>query len=125
MTIVSEIDADKSERGRQRRRAGEGPGAPLLHCCCICHTVAPWGDGWSTYCSEGDIDDSVAVPKFCSRLCAEKGGPRARNVTKAMREAARDLEWRESRIVYREREMTEREKWQEAVRRQSFHRRRL
>lgn len=119
MATVREIDETKSERGPQRRRAGEGFGARLLHCCCVCHTVAPWGKGWSTFCSEADIDDSAAIPKFCSRLCAEKGGQEARNVTEEMREAARALEWREPRIIYREREMTEREKWQEAVRRQS------
>ena len=114
MTTIREIDAGKSERGPQRRKMGFS----LLHCCCICRTVAPWQNGWSTYCSEADIDDSVATPKFCSRLCAEKGGSEARAVTKEMREAARAMEWREARIVYREREMTEREKWQEAVRRQ-------
>lgn len=114
--IVREIDEAKSERGPQRRKAGNS----LLHCCCICHTVAPWGDGWSTYCSEADIDDCVAIPKFCSRVCREKGGPQARNVTETMKEAARALEWREPRIVYREREMTDREKWQEAVRRQKL-----
>lgn len=116
--IIREIDESKSERGPQRRKTG----SRLLHCCCICHTVAPWGDGWSTYCSEADIDDGVAIPKFCSRLCKEKGGPEARNVTEAMKQAARDLEWREPRIVYRDREMTDREKWQEAVRRQKSRR---
>lgn len=112
--IIREIDSTKTEIGPQRRKMGNR----LLHACCICHTVAPWGEGWSTYCSEADIDDGVAIPKFCSRLCAEKGGPEARNVTKAMKEAARELEWREPRVVWREREMTDREKWQEAVRRQ-------
>lgn len=116
MTIVREIDEEKSERGQQRRKAG----TLLLHCCCICKTVSLWGAGWSTYCSEKDLDDEIAVPKFCSRLCAEKGGPEARNVTKEMKEAARALEWREPRIVYREREMSEREKWQDAVRRQKI-----
>lgn len=111
---VREIDSEKSERGPQRRKAG----SRLLHCCCICNTVAPWGDAWSTYCSEADIDDCVAIPKFCSRFCREKGGPKADNVTDAMKEAARALEWREPITVYREREMSEREKWQEAVRRQ-------
>ena len=64
------------------------------------------------------MDESRAIPKFCSRSCQEKGGPEARNVTEAMKQAARELEWREPRIVFREREMTDREKWQEAVRRQ-------
>lgn len=114
MTTIREIDEAKSERGPQRRKMG----SRLLHCCCICKTVAPWGDGWSTYCSDADIDDGLAIPKFCSRFCAEKGGPEATNVTQEMKDLARAMEWREPRIVYREREMTDREKWQEAVRRQ-------
>ncbi len=116
--IVREIDESKTERGPQRRKMG----FLLLHCCCICQTVSIWGDGWSTYCSEADIDECVAIPKFCSRLCREKGGPKASNVTPAMKQAAHLLEYREPRIVYREREMSEREKWQEAVRRQNLHR---
>jgi hypothetical protein len=115
---IREIDHQKSETGPQRRKMG----SRLLHCCCICSTVAPWGETWSTYCSDADIDDSVAIPKFCSRFCREKGGPEARNVTDAMKAAAREREWREPIVIYREREMTEREKWQEAVRRQKSRR---
>jgi hypothetical protein len=117
---IREIDHSKTEVGPQRRKMG----SRLLHCCCICKTVAPWGRDWSTYCSVADMDDGVAIPKFCSRFCAEKGGPKAQNVTAEMREAARAMEWREPKIVYREREMTEREKWQEALRRQNARRRR-
>lgn len=116
MTIIREIDPDKSECRPQRRKMGHS----LLHCCCICMTVAPWGSSWSTYCSDADIEDSRAIPKFCSRLCREKGGSKACNVTESMKEAARALEWREPRIVYREREMSNREKWQEAVRLQKL-----
>ncbi len=111
---VREIDHSKSEVGPQRRKMGH----KLLHCCCVCGTVAPWGQTWSTYCSIADMDDGVAIPKFCSRLCQEKGGPEAQNVTEAMKEAARTKEWRDPIVVYRKREMTEREKWQDAVRRQ-------
>ncbi len=118
MVTIREIDSEKSERGPQRRKAGSS----LLHVCCICKTVSPWQDGWSTYCSEADIDDGVAIPKFCSPACADKGGPKAHYVTREMKEAARALEWREPKIVYREREMTEREKWQQAVRLQNIRR---
>lgn len=118
MATIREIDEAKSERGPQRRKMG----SRLLHCCCICNTVSPWGEGWSTYCSYADMEHGITIPKFCSRLCAEKGGPEASDVTEDMKEAARALEWREPRVVYREREMSEREKWQEAVRRQNTRR---
>lgn len=111
---IRETDHQKSEIGPQRRKMG----SRLLHCCCICGTLAPWGETWSTYCSLADQEDCIAIPKFCSRFCREKGGEDAQLVTDEMKKAAQAREWRDPIVVYREREMTEREKWQEAVRKQ-------
>lgn len=105
------VDWDKSERGPQRRKTAQGR---LLHCCCICGRIDTWGDGWSTYCSEGDIDDGVPVPKFCSEDCRSKGGRGASNVTPAMKQAAKDSERREPALAYRD--ATEREKYNHARR---------
>lgn len=103
------VDNERSERGQQRRRNDAGS---LLHCCCICGHLDVWGDGWSTYCSEKDLDDGVPIPKFCSSICRDKGGPKASNVTPAMKEAAREAEWREPIAIYRE--ATEAEKYRAA-----------
>lgn len=108
------VDWEKSERGQQRRRDARGR---LLHCCCICGRMDTWRDGWSTYCSEADIDDSVPIPKFCSRPCRDQGGVAARAVTEAMKQTARDAEWREPKHAYRE--QTDREKYNEAAHRQN------
>lgn len=118
MTVIREIDYEKSERGQQRRKCGFS----LLHCCCICGTLAPWDQTWSTYCSIADQEDQIAIPKFCSRICREKGGKKVQHVTIEMKEDARAREWRDPITVYREREMTEREKWQEAIRHQKTRR---
>lgn len=104
------VDWDKSEHGPQRKRT---VGKRLLHCCCICGALETWGAGWSTYCSEKDIDDSEPIPKFCSTVCRDKGGPRARNVTQAMKQTAKDAEWREPELAYRD--ATSREKYNAAV----------
>jgi len=103
------MDLDRSERGRQRRRATNGR---LMHCCCICGKVDLWGEGWSTWCSEKDLDDEIPIPKFCSPACREHGGPKARNVTEEMKRKAKDAEWREPKIVWKE--ATDRQKYAEA-----------
>lgn len=107
------VDSEKSEISPQRRRDAN---KRLLHCCCICGAVDRWRDSWTTYCSEADIDDSVPIPKFCSDDCRARGGPKACNVTDAMKKVARDAEWREPKIVYRE--QTDREKYNDAAYRQ-------
>lgn len=104
------VDWEKSEHGPQRRKTASGR---LLHCCCICGKLDVWGGGWSSYYSERDIDDEIAIPKFCSPSCRDKGGPWARNVTQAMKEAAKNSEWRKPELAYRE--ATSREKYQHAV----------
>jgi len=104
------VDSERSETHQQRRR--NAAGRPL-HCCCICGNLDVWRDGWSTYCSEADIDDSVPIPKFCSSTCREKGGPKAHNVTETMKIVARDAEWRPPNVVYRE--QTDREKYLDAA----------
>lgn len=93
------IDYEASEKGQQRRKSEAGR---LLHCCCICGALDVWTDGkWTTYCSVKDMDDGAPIPKFCSDNCRKQGGARASNVTEAMKEAARDAQWRAPKIVYR------------------------
>lgn len=108
------VDSERSEIPPQRRRNSYGR---PLHCCCICGNLDIWRDGWSTYCSEADIDDCVPIPKFCSDGCRAKGGPRAKNVTDAMKAIARAAEMRPPNIVYRD--QTEREKYADAAYSQS------
>jgi hypothetical protein len=72
-----------------------------------------WGDNWTTYCSEKNIDDSLPIPKFCSRKCRKQGGPAARLITEEMKQRARDAEWREPETAYRE--ATGREKYDAAA----------
>ena len=93
------VDWEKSERDPQRRKTASGR---LLHCCCICGALEPWGDTWSTYCSFKDMDDGASIPKFCSNNCRQQAGAAARNVTAEMKERARASELREPKIVYRE-----------------------
>jgi hypothetical protein len=107
------VDYDKSERGRQRRKADDGR---LLHCCCICLKVAVWGPFWSWYGSIKEAEDGITTAKFCSAECAAKAGPRSCNVTAEMKRAARDAEWRPPTVVWRE--ATDREKYREAMARQ-------
>lgn len=107
------VDYDKSEKGQQRRKDRHGR---LIHCCCICLKVDVWRDGWSTYCSIKDMDDCIPIPKFCSTVCRDKGGKSAKGVTDAMKQVARQAEWREPELVYRE--QTEKEKYWAAARQQ-------
>lgn len=100
------VDYERSEHGPQRRKTSSGR---LLHCCCVCGAIETWGSTWSTYCSMKEMDDCVAVPKFCSAKCISIGGPKAQNITEAMKTVARDKEWREPELAYREE--TDREKY--------------
>jgi hypothetical protein len=109
------VDGERSERGRQRRKTADGR---LLHCCCICGALAPWDASWTTYCSLREIDDELPIPKFCSEACRAVGGSVARNVTAEMKQRAKDAEWREPEIVWRE--ATDREKYADAQSRQQF-----
>lgn len=109
------VDYERSEHGPQRRKtAGRFP--RLLHCCCICGKVEPWGSGWTTFCSIRELDDEVPIPKFCSTKCRNKGGVDAQNVTSEMKKKAKDAEWRDPKIIYRE--ASEKEKYAEASYRQ-------
>src|SRR5262249_22402485 len=111
------VDLEKSEKGQQRRKHADGR---LLHCCCICGKLQPWDNNWSTYCSEKEIDDGTAIPKFCSVECRNAGGENASKVTNEMKHKARDSEWREPILIWRE--MTDKEKYAEAKRRQQEYR---
>ena len=93
------VDTERSERDPQRRKSTTGR---LLHCCCICGKLEPWGSTWSGYYSIKDIDDCVPIPKCCSDPCRDRAGPEARNVTEEMKATARAGEMREPNIVYRE-----------------------
>lgn len=104
------VDTEKSERGPQRRRATDGR---LVHCCCVCGKVEPWGDAWTSYHCIKELDDESPIPKFCSAECKATGGARARNVTEAMKRKAKEAEWREPAVVYRE--QTEKEKYAQAA----------
>lgn len=104
------VDDKTSEHGLQRRKMSNGR---LLHCCCICGVVAPWTDGWSTYCSIREIDDGLPIPKFCSEKCRLQGGVAARDVTPEMKQRAKDAEWRPPTLAYRE--ATDREKYRDAM----------
>lgn len=104
------VDLEKSEYGRQRRRSMSGR---LIHCCCICGTTDVWSRNWSVWCSIKELDDEAPVSKFCSAACRDKGGPNARNITEEMKRKAKDAEWREPKIVYRE--ANEREKYRAAI----------
>jgi hypothetical protein len=106
------IDQDRSERGPQRRQEGNR----LLHCCCICGKVAVWDSNWCMYGSEKDLDDGIAVAKFCSKRCKIAAGPNGRNVLPEMKRTAKSAEWRAPEIVYRE--ATAREKYRAALDRQ-------
>jgi hypothetical protein len=86
------------EIGPQRRKSTDGH---LLHCCCICLTLAPWSDEWSCFASYQEMDEGKPFPKFCSAKCRTKGGPDARCVTAEMARVAKDQEWREPRQTYR------------------------
>jgi hypothetical protein len=107
------VDWKNSEHGPQRRRDA---GGRLLHCCCICGRLAPWGDGWSYYGSYKDLEDGTPVPKFCSEVCKAKGGPDAAHVTAEMKETARASEWREPTLQYCT--ATEAERYNSALQRQ-------
>jgi hypothetical protein len=109
------VDWDRSEHCPQRRKANNGR---LLHCCCICGRLDTWGDTWSCFCSEKELDDEAPIPKFCSRKCQKLGGPDASNVTTEMKREAKDAEWREPHIAYRE--ATDREKYHKAASRQAI-----
>ena len=102
------VDTERSETGRKRRREN----GLLVHCCCICGTSGVWTDAWSAYYSIKELDDEVPIPKFCSEPCRAKGGPRAANVTAAMKQTAKDAEHRDPITVWRE--ATEREKYNAA-----------
>ena len=107
------MDLDRSERGPQRRRTSDGR---LLHCCCICGTLAPWSNSWVGFYSWQEVDDGKPLAKFCLTECRQNGGINAANVTESMKHRARAAELREPEIVWRE--PTEAEKYQQAVRRQ-------
>lgn len=107
------IDSENSERGPQRKRAVNGR---PLHCCCICGAVDVWGSSWSVYCSDLELDEERPIPKFCSTRCADKGGRDASDVTEAMKQKAKDAEWRSPKTFYRE--ATGIEKFRDAVQRQ-------
>lgn len=109
------VDWEKSEHGLQRRRTS-GNFPRLLHCCCICGKLEPWGPTWTVYCSIKELDDEAPIPKFCSRKCRNKGGDEAQAVTEEMKRRAKDAEWREPEFVYRD--ATEKEKYNAALRRQ-------
>jgi hypothetical protein len=104
------MDSEKSEIGHQPRRAANGR---RLHCCCICGKLDVWGSTWSTYCSVTEMDDCKPIPKFCSEWCQKAGGKESSNVTEEMKLRARDAEWREPEIIWRE--QTEREKYADAA----------
>lgn len=73
-----------------RRRALDGR---MLHACCVCRVVAPWSEGWSSFCSMREIDEGLPIAKFCSEACAESAGPKCERITEKMKEEARDLEY--------------------------------
>jgi hypothetical protein len=99
------VDWDRSERGPQRRKTTSGR---LLHCCCICGALETWNPHrWSTYCSLKELDDGIPIAKFCSQTCRAKGGHNAESVTDAMKMKAREAEWREPALAYREQTSTE------------------
>jgi hypothetical protein len=98
------VDWDKSERHKQRRKTRDGR---QMHCCCICLNCEPWSSSWSYYASIREEDDSAPFPKFCSEACKAKAGPACQNVTDEMKVAAKNLEWRDPEIVYREASGTE------------------
>ncbi len=83
-----------------RRRTKSGH---LLHCCCICSTLEPWGSDWFWYGSYKEEEDGVSIPKFCSQVCKMKGGPNAKNVIRAQRMHAQQMEMVEPMPVYRPR----------------------
>lgn len=93
------IDWEKTERGPQRRKTKDGR---LLHCCCICGRIEPWNAAWTTYCSMKELDEVAPIPKFCGIDCQDRGGPDAVNVSDEMKRKAKDTEWREPEVVYRE-----------------------
>ena len=84
-----------------------------MHCCCICGALGPWTEAWSWYGSVRDEDGGDPLPKFCSKVCRHRGGPRAVNVTPEMRIAAQKAERRPPKIAYRE--ATENEKYKAAL----------
>ena len=106
-------DLNKSEIGLQRRKDS---GGRLLHCCCICGVLDTWGPDWSYYGSYAELENGEAVAKFCSPICCAAGGEDAASVTPEMKAAAKNKEWREPTIVYRE--ATDREKFRAAFRAQ-------
>jgi hypothetical protein len=110
------VDREKSEHGPQRRKSPDGR---ALHCCCICLKVEPWSERWTVYCSFQELDDGVALPKFCSAQCQARGGSEAQHVTAEMKAKAKAAEWREPELVYRE--ATEQEKYNAAVAAQRCH----
>ena len=93
------VDWKRSEYGPQRKKTPDGR---LLHCCCICGKLEPWNNNWTCYASVKELDDQVPIPKFCSPACRSEGGSRAQKVTKEMKRAAKDLEWRDPITAYRE-----------------------
>lgn len=107
------VDTKKSEYGPQRKRT---PSGRLLHCCCICGRLDVWSPTWVSYCSIREIDEGRPFPKFCSDECRRKGGIAACDVTDEMKRKAKDAEWREPRVAYRE--ANDREKYRAAVEKQ-------
>ena len=107
------VDGEKSEKGPQRRRANSGR---ALHCCCICGKLDVWGNSWAAYYSIKELDDGEPIPKFCSEKCRGCGGVAAENITDEMKQKARDAEWRDPEIAWRE--ATAREKYLDAAHKQ-------
>ena len=106
------VDWERTERGSQRKREN----GKLLHCCCICGRLETWGDSWTAYYSMRELDDAVPIPKFCSEKCEKPGGIAAANVTQEMKRKAKNAEWRDPIVFYRE--ATSREKYDAALRTQ-------
>lgn len=107
------IDHKNSEHGKQRRLDGQGR---QIHCCCICGYIGRWTGKWSWFGSDLDLDEGRPIAKFCSDLCKAKAGDNAENVTTEMLQTAKDAEWREPRLAYRE--ATEAEKYRDALSKQ-------
>jgi hypothetical protein len=103
------IDIDRSEHGPQRRKDARGR---HLHSCCVCGHLSHWTESWSWYGSFKDLVDSEALAKFCSPSCADTAGADCDLITNEMRERARNAEWREPKLAYRE--ATDREKYRNA-----------
>lgn len=69
-----------------RRKSLDGK---QLHSCVVCEKLEPWSDDWKYWGSVKDVDDGVAVAKFCSDKCRKH----RMAVTPDMCEDARKREW--------------------------------